>query len=53
MASTTTVKTDRAAVRAVLDAARELLSEADAAERAPQAAETEAVVREWWARQRG
>jgi hypothetical protein len=45
--------TGRGAVQAVLDAARELTGEADAAERAPQAAETEAVVREWWARQRG
>lgn len=45
--------TDRGEVQAVLDAARELIGEADAAERAPQAAETEAVVREWWARQRG
>jgi len=43
---------DHAIVQSVLDAARELISEADAAEQAPQAAETEAVVREWWARQR-
>jgi hypothetical protein len=36
----------------VLDAACGLIAESDAAEQAPQAAETEAVVREWWARQR-
>jgi hypothetical protein len=44
---------DRAVVQSVLNAARELIAEADAAEQAPQAAETEAVVREWWAGQRG
>ncbi len=44
---------DRAVVQSVLDAARELIAGADAAEQAPQAAETEATVREWWARQRG
>ncbi len=44
---------DRAAVQSVLNAAREMIAEADAAEQAPQAAETEATVREWWARQRG
>ena len=44
---------DRAVVQSVLNAARELVAETDAAEQAPQAAETEAAVREWWARQRG
>jgi hypothetical protein len=44
---------DRALVQSVLDAARELIGEADAAEQAPQAAATEAVVRDWWARQHG
>jgi hypothetical protein len=44
---------DRAVVQSVLNAAREMIAEADAAEQAPQAAETEAAVREWWARQRG
>ena len=42
---------DRAVVQSVLNAAREMIAEADAAEQAPQAAETEATVREWWARQ--
>lgn len=44
---------DRAVVQSVLNAAREMIAEADAAEQAPQAAETEASVREWWASQRG
>ena len=44
---------DRAVVQSVLDAASELIAEADSAEQVPQAAETEATVREWWARQRG
>ena len=44
---------DRAVVQSVLDAAREMIAEADAAEQVPQAAETEASVREWWASQRG
>ena len=44
---------DRAVVQSVLDAARGLITEADAAEQAPQTAETEAVVREWWAHQQG
>jgi hypothetical protein len=44
---------DRAIVQSVLNAARESIAKADAAEQAPQAAETEAAVREWWARQRG
>lgn len=42
---------DRAVVQSVLNAARDMVAEADAAERVPQAAETEAAVREWWARQ--
>jgi hypothetical protein len=42
---------DRVVVQSVLNATREVIAEADAAERAPQAAETEAAVREWWARQ--
>jgi hypothetical protein len=44
---------DRAVVQSVLNTAGELIAEADAAEQAPQAAETEATVREWWARQQG
>jgi hypothetical protein len=44
---------DRAVVQSVLDTAREMIAEVDAAEQAPQAAETEASVREWWASQRG
>jgi len=44
---------DRAVVQSVLNAAREMIAEADAAEQMPQAAETEATVREWWASQRG
>ena len=44
---------DRAVVQSVLDAAREMIAEVDAAEQVPQAAETEASVREWWASQRG
>jgi hypothetical protein len=43
---------DRAQVQAVMDTARELVGKADAAEQAPQAAETEAAMRDWWARQR-
>jgi hypothetical protein len=42
---------DRARVQSVLNAAREMITEADGAAQAPQAAETEATVREWWARQ--
>jgi hypothetical protein len=42
---------DRAVVQSVLNAAREIVAEADAAEQVPRAAETEAAVREWWARQ--
>ncbi len=44
---------DRAVVQSVLDTGREMIAEVDAAEQAPQAAETEASVREWWASQRG
>ena len=44
---------DRAVVQSVLNAAREMIAEADAAEQVAQAAETEATVREWWASQRG
>jgi hypothetical protein len=44
---------DRAVIQSVLNAAREMIAEADAAEQVPQAAETEASVREWWASQRG
>jgi hypothetical protein len=43
---------DRAVLRSVLSAAGELIAEADAAEQVPEAAETEAIVREWWARAR-
>jgi hypothetical protein len=43
--------TDHAQVQSVLNAAHELITEVDAAEQAPQAAETEAIFREWWARQ--
>jgi hypothetical protein len=42
---------DRTVVQSVLDTAREMIAEVDAAEQAPQAAETEAGVREWWASQ--
>ena len=44
---------DRGLVQSVLDAARETIAEVDAAQQTPQAAETEAAVREWWALQRG
>jgi hypothetical protein len=44
---------DRAIVQSVLNAAREMIAETDAAEQVPQAAETEATAREWWASQRG
>jgi hypothetical protein len=43
----------RAGIYSVLNAAREMIAEADAAEQVPQAAESEASVREWWASQRG
>ena len=38
---------DRAIVQSVLNAARDLIAETDAAEQVPQAAETEATAREW------
>jgi len=44
---------DRAIVQSVLNAARDMIAETDAAEQVPQAAETETTVREWWASQRG
>jgi hypothetical protein len=44
---------DRAVIQSVLNAAREMIVEADAAEQVPQATETEASIREWWASQRG
>jgi hypothetical protein len=44
---------DRTLVQSVLNAARDLIAETDAAEQMPQAAETEATAREWWASQRG
>ena len=44
---------DRAGIHSVLNAARDMIAETDAAEQVPQAAETEASVREWWASQRG
>jgi hypothetical protein len=43
---------DRAEVQAVMDAARGLISETDAAEQSAQAAETESAIRDWWNRQR-
>jgi len=39
-------------VAATMDAARALISEADAGERAPAAAQAESIVRDWWARKR-
>jgi hypothetical protein len=39
-------------VTATMDAARALIAEADAAERAPAAAQAERIVRDWWARRR-
>jgi hypothetical protein len=39
-------------VAATMDAARALIAEADAAGRAPAAAQAEGVVRDWWARRR-
>jgi hypothetical protein len=44
---------DRAGIHSVLNAAREMIAETDAAEQVPQAAEAEASIREWWASQRG
>jgi hypothetical protein len=43
----------RGVLQSVLNAARDMIAEADAAEQVPQAAETEASVLEWWASQRG
>ncbi len=40
---------DRAGIHSVLNTAREMIAQADAAEQVPHAAETEASVREWWA----
>src|SRR5215471_16141515 len=37
-------------VAATMDAARALIAEADAGERAPAAAQAESIVRDWWAR---
>jgi hypothetical protein len=45
--------TDRAAVQELMNTARGLISETDAAAQAPQAAETETVIRDWWAGQHG
>src|SRR5215831_10482220 len=39
-------------IAATMDAARALIAEADAAERAPAAAQAESIVRDWWARKR-
>jgi len=39
-------------VAATMDAARALIAEADAGERAPAAAQAESIVRDWWARKR-
>jgi uncharacterized membrane protein len=39
-------------IAATMDAARALIAEADAAQRAPAAAEAEGVVRDWWVRRR-
>ena len=39
-------------VAATMDAARALIAEADAGERAPAAAQAESIVRDWWARRR-
>lgn len=39
-------------VAATMDAARALIAEADAAGRAPAAAQAESIVRDWWARRR-
>jgi hypothetical protein len=44
---------DRAVVQSVLNATLDMIAETDSAEQVPQAAETEATVREWWASQRG
>src|SRR5215475_4183227 len=39
-------------IAATMDAARALIAEADAGERAPAAAQAESIVRDWWARRR-
>jgi uncharacterized membrane protein len=39
-------------VAATMDAARALIAEADAGERAPAAAQAESIVRDWWTRRR-
>jgi hypothetical protein len=39
-------------VTATMDAARALIAEADASQRAPAAAQAESIVRDWWARRR-
>jgi len=39
-------------VAATMDAARALIAEADAGERAPAAAQAESIIRDWWARRR-
>jgi len=39
-------------VAATMDAARALIAEADAGERAPAAAQAENIIRDWWARRR-
>ena len=39
-------------VTATMDAARSLIAEADAGERAPAAAQAESIVNDWWARRR-
>ena len=39
-------------VAATMDAARALIAEADAGERAPATAQAESIVRDWWARRR-
>src|SRR5215813_8585883 len=39
-------------VAATMDAARALIAEADAGERAPAAAQAESIIRDWWARKR-
>jgi hypothetical protein len=41
---------DRTVAQSVLNTVREIITQADDAAQAPQAAETEAAVREWWAR---
>ena len=41
--------TDQKELAATLDTARALIAEADAAGRVPSTAQTESVVRDWWA----